>query len=116
MSLQVVAMFDLSDGDRVFLFWNPVQEIFVLTSSHDSRYEVCRYRDVRRTIYWALGETVETCDRTLTIRNLHREHSELLKDGAPWMEICTPAQCLELLDQEWGSYAANKIFLSFVVD
>lgn len=105
----------MSDGDRAFLFWLPAEGKFQLTSSQDPRFEDCTLRDVRRTIYWALGEDPETCALPLTIYNLSRNHSELLKDGEPWDELCTSVQCAELLDEGWHSYAANKIFLTFDV-
>ena len=116
MSLQSVACFDLSDGDRAFLYWNTETQKFQLTSDQDQNFEECTFRDVRRTIYWAMGgNDPYTCDLPLVIHGLVRKHNELLHDGEPWEEYCSEEQCCELLEQDWGSYAANRIFMKFTV-
>ena len=115
MSVQAVACFDLSDGDRVFLFWNIEERKFQIMSSLDPTYEDCTLRDVRRTIYWALGQEPTTCELPLTVRNLVRRHSEILENGEPWSESCTQEQCVDFLSHDWDGYAANKIFLKFEV-
>jgi len=105
MSVRAVACFDLPDGDRKFQ----------LTSDQDSEYSDCIYPDVRRTIYWALGEDPDAAVSQLIIRNLTCKHNEILENGEPWTERCTTERCEELLGQNWDSYAANRIFLSFAV-
>lgn len=90
MSLQSVACFDLSDGDRAFLYWNTETQKFQLTSDQDQNFEECTFRDVRRTIYWAMGgNDPYTCDLPLVIHGLVRKHNELLHDGEPWEEYCS---------------------------
>jgi hypothetical protein len=114
--MQSVACFEMSDGDRVLIFWLAEERKLKLTSDQEPRYDTCRERTVRRTIYWALGDDPETSDRELRIHSLVCKHAEILLEGEPWKETCTAEQCVELLDHDWESYAANGIFLSFVVD
>ena len=115
MSVRAVACFDLPDGDRAFLFWIPDEGKFQLTSDQDSEYSDCIYPDVRRTIYWALGEDPESAHMPLIIQNLTCKHNEILENGEPWTERCTPESCTNFLNHDWHSYAANRIFLSFAV-
>jgi len=114
--MQSVACFEMSDGDRVFIFWLAEERKLKLTSEQEPRYDTCRERTVRGTIYWALGEDPSSCERVLIIHSLVCKHAEILVEGSPWKETCTAEQCAELLYHDWESYAANRIFLSFVVD
>ena len=113
--MQAVACFDLNDGDRAFLFWNAEERKLKLTSDHDPEYEEFTLRDVRSTIYWALGLDPYTASTPVTITGLTRKHTEILEDGSPWLELCSDQECAEFLDHDWDGYAANKIFLLFAV-
>jgi hypothetical protein len=79
----------------------------------DPTREECNLKDVRRTVYWAMGEDPYTSSTPITIDSLMLRHRELLYDGEPWMEAPTVEQTREFLNAEWDGYAANRIFITF---
>jgi len=112
---QSVASFNLPDGDCVYLYWDPNTRKYNMMSVLDPATEECTLRDVRRTIYWAMGEDPYTTSQPITISNMVRRHRELLQDGEPWMELCSQEQCASFLDDHWDGYSANRIYITFDV-
>ena len=115
MTHHSVACFNLPDGDCVYLHWDPHVRKYYMMSTLDPTMEECTIKNVRRTIYWAMGEEPYTCDLPVDLDCLVLLHRELLKDGEPWTELCDDDQSADFLNQTWDSYTANRIFITFNV-
>jgi len=112
---QVVARFRIqNDGDVAVVGLNTINNRMYISSQMDTNEDILRFNDVRRTIYFALGEEPRTCQLPLVITDLIRYHTELSPDS-PVVEYCTPAQCEAFLTYSWDSMAANKIYVTFTV-
>ena len=111
-----VATIHLSnDGDDVILAWNTETQKLYMTSRLDQNTDICNYKSVRKTIYWAMGESPRTCQIPIMISDLVRYHTDRSIDGSTEVERCTPEQCNDMLNGEWGSLIANNIHVTFTV-
>jgi len=112
---QIVARFTiLNDGDVVVVGLNTIDNRMFISSEMDTNEDLLTFNDVRRTIYYAMGERPRTCQMPLVITDLVRHHTELTPDTIV-VEYCTPAQCEEFLTYNWDSIVANKIIVTFTV-
>ena len=112
---QIVARFTMqNDGDVAVVGLNTINNRMYISSEIDMNEDVLTYNDVRRTIYFAMGESPRTCQLPLVITELVRHHTELTPDTTV-IEECTQLQCEEFLTYKWDSIAANKIFVTFTV-
>ena len=109
-----VANTHLPDNDDVVLVWNTETSTLYTTSEMDPSVDRCIYKDVRKTIYWAMGESPRTCRIPIMIRDLVRYHTELKTDGLV-KEYCSAEHCSELLAGTWDSLIQNKIYVFFTV-
>ena len=108
-----VATIHLPDNDDVVLVWNSETHTLYTTSDMDQSVDRCIYKDVRKTIYWAMGESPRTCQIPIEIRDLVKYHTELSDELVK--EYCSAEQCSELLDGTWESLIFNKIYVFFTV-
>jgi len=108
-----VANIHLPDNDDVVLAWNSETSNLYMTSDMDQSVDLCIYKDVRKTIYWAMGESPRTCQIPIEISDLVRYHTEL--SDRLVKEYCSAEQCSELLAGTWDSLIQNKIYVFFTV-
>lgn len=110
-----VATIHLSDGDDVILAWNTETCKLYLSSTMDQNTDICTYNSVRKTIYWAMGESANRCQIPIEITDLVRYHTDRTVDGRTEVEHCSWEQCEALLHGTWDGLVANRIHVSFAV-